>query len=307
MHLKEPYAPWVVFLTKYMGIWPKGSREKLRRRAFQLHPAGRRHRPGHVRGVAAERIRQPQAQSELLAKGPAALGAAGGEDRAGGRDARCLSAERPGRHHRRAAAAGVRAAEDPARACRRVSARPSAAGASCCSNTQQAAVRRHQIPPGGRLRRSTARRIAKEDLLRPGRARHRAGARLGAGGTTSRPTTSSRYDLDKARAYLAKSKYPNGAEFDVSVPRRALSARHARTPPSSFRRSSRKLEIKLNIKLARAQRRRRAAYIRGELSGTIGQHHVARRADLPDHGQLHAGPGHVEGPRTIRTRASTSC
>jgi peptide/nickel transport system substrate-binding protein len=40
VHLKEPYAPWVYFLTKYMGIWPKDSREKLGDEHFKLHPAG---------------------------------------------------------------------------------------------------------------------------------------------------------------------------------------------------------------------------------------------------------------------------
>lgn len=38
--LKEPYSPWVYFLTKYMGIWPKDSREKLGDDHFKLHPTG---------------------------------------------------------------------------------------------------------------------------------------------------------------------------------------------------------------------------------------------------------------------------
>ncbi len=40
VHLREPYAPWVYFLTKYMGIWPKDSREKLGDEHFKLHPTG---------------------------------------------------------------------------------------------------------------------------------------------------------------------------------------------------------------------------------------------------------------------------
>jgi peptide/nickel transport system substrate-binding protein len=40
VHLKEPYAPWVYFLTKYMGIWPKDSRETLGDEHFKLHPTG---------------------------------------------------------------------------------------------------------------------------------------------------------------------------------------------------------------------------------------------------------------------------
>ena len=38
--LKEPYAPWLTFLTKFMGIWPKGSREKYGDEYFRLTPIG---------------------------------------------------------------------------------------------------------------------------------------------------------------------------------------------------------------------------------------------------------------------------
>jgi peptide/nickel transport system substrate-binding protein len=38
--LSEPYGPWLYFLTKYMGIFPKGSREKYGDDYFKLRPAG---------------------------------------------------------------------------------------------------------------------------------------------------------------------------------------------------------------------------------------------------------------------------
>lgn len=38
--LKEPYAPWLYFLTKYMGIFPAGSREKHGEDHFKSSPAG---------------------------------------------------------------------------------------------------------------------------------------------------------------------------------------------------------------------------------------------------------------------------
>jgi peptide/nickel transport system substrate-binding protein len=38
VHLKEPFAPWMAFLTKYMGVWPKGSREKYGPNHFRLTP-----------------------------------------------------------------------------------------------------------------------------------------------------------------------------------------------------------------------------------------------------------------------------
>ena len=94
VHLKEPYAPWVYFLTKYMGIWPKDSREKLGDEHFKLHPAGVGTGPGMFEEWRPERVCQPEAQPELLAEGPAALGAAGRQDRAGGRDAGRLSHDR---------------------------------------------------------------------------------------------------------------------------------------------------------------------------------------------------------------------
>ena len=38
--LSEPYAPWLIFLTKYMGIWPAGSREKYGDNYFKMTPKG---------------------------------------------------------------------------------------------------------------------------------------------------------------------------------------------------------------------------------------------------------------------------
>ena len=38
VHLKEPFAPWTSFLTKFMGVWPKGSREKYGNDYFRLTP-----------------------------------------------------------------------------------------------------------------------------------------------------------------------------------------------------------------------------------------------------------------------------
>ncbi|GEP55991.1 ABC transporter substrate-binding protein [Reyranella soli] len=38
--LKEPYSPWVYFLTKHMAIWPKGSRQELGDDHFRLNPKG---------------------------------------------------------------------------------------------------------------------------------------------------------------------------------------------------------------------------------------------------------------------------
>jgi hypothetical protein len=36
--LREPYAPWVYFLTRFMGIWPKGTRQQFGDGYFRLTP-----------------------------------------------------------------------------------------------------------------------------------------------------------------------------------------------------------------------------------------------------------------------------
>lgn len=38
VHLKEPFAPWMSFLTKFMGVWPKDSRDKLGNDYFRMTP-----------------------------------------------------------------------------------------------------------------------------------------------------------------------------------------------------------------------------------------------------------------------------
>jgi peptide/nickel transport system substrate-binding protein len=40
VHLKEPFSPWTKFLTKHMGVWPKDSRDKLGNDHFRLTPTG---------------------------------------------------------------------------------------------------------------------------------------------------------------------------------------------------------------------------------------------------------------------------
>jgi peptide/nickel transport system substrate-binding protein len=38
--LKEPFSPWLTFLTKFMGVWPKGSREQFGADHFRRGPVG---------------------------------------------------------------------------------------------------------------------------------------------------------------------------------------------------------------------------------------------------------------------------
>ena len=38
--LREPYRPWLYYMTKYIGIFPKGSREKHDANYFKNGPVG---------------------------------------------------------------------------------------------------------------------------------------------------------------------------------------------------------------------------------------------------------------------------
>lgn len=40
VYLKEPFSPWTYFLTKYMGVWPNGSRAKFGDEYFRSTPKG---------------------------------------------------------------------------------------------------------------------------------------------------------------------------------------------------------------------------------------------------------------------------
>ena len=98
-----------------------------------------------------------------------------------------------------------------------------------------------------------------------------------------------RYDPDKAREYLAKSKYPNGAEFDINVPATPylLDMKDAAVVVQA---QLQQLGIKPNIKLLEPNVVV-AAYIRGEHTSTMANIMSPGEADLPHHGQLHARPG----------------
>jgi peptide/nickel transport system substrate-binding protein len=56
VHLKEPFAPWTSFLTKFMGVWPNGSREKIRTGLLPSDTQECRHGSRHLRGMEAQRL-----------------------------------------------------------------------------------------------------------------------------------------------------------------------------------------------------------------------------------------------------------
>ena len=100
-------------MTKYMGVWPKGSREPGQpgdADGANLIEGPGRTRDGtrHLREVRLQRLRGVQAQPELLAQGRSRVGPPDLQDRAGRRGPGRLPPDQPGAGDHRAAAPRVR-------------------------------------------------------------------------------------------------------------------------------------------------------------------------------------------------------
>ena len=76
-NLSQPYRPWLQYMTKFMGIFPKGSREAMGDDAFKNAPAELGTGPGVFVEWQPERPYRAEAQPELLAQGRAGLVARG--------------------------------------------------------------------------------------------------------------------------------------------------------------------------------------------------------------------------------------
>ena len=58
--LREPYRPWLYYMTKYMGIFPKGSREKHDAAFFKNAPVGVGTGPGQRHTAVARGASWPR-------------------------------------------------------------------------------------------------------------------------------------------------------------------------------------------------------------------------------------------------------
>jgi len=215
VHLKEPYGPWVYFPTKYMGIWPKDSREKLGDEHFKLHPTGVGTGPGmfeewrpneyvslkrnphywqpnlpHWERLVVKIVPEDATRVAYLLTGQADI----------------IGAPPPREFAQLKTRKGITG-----------DARPSLGGWSVmlCNN---------QKPPFDDInfRKAIAYAIDRHSiskdvffgLVDPATVP----APPGSWWYDSAADHIITYDLDKARDYLKKSRYPNGAEFDVTVP-----------------------------------------------------------------------------------------
>ena len=223
VHLKEPFAPWTAFLTKFMGVWPEGIAGEIRQRLFPPDAQGCRHRPRHVRGMEAERLRQPARAIRITGRKGlphwdrlvvkivpedatrVAYLLSGQADIIGAPPPREFSRLKTRRGIQGAADADVRRLD------------------ASCSRTP--ASRRSTISSSARpsSTRWTARRSPKRSISawwnRPA-----SRPRPQAGGTTRRPTTSPPTTWIWRKQHLAKSRYPNGTEFDMDCQLGAVSA-----------------------------------------------------------------------------------
>ena len=74
IELSEPYRPWLFYLTKYMGIFPKGSREQHGSDFFKAGPIGVGTGPGIFVEWLQNDFDHAEEEPELLAKRFSAVG-----------------------------------------------------------------------------------------------------------------------------------------------------------------------------------------------------------------------------------------
>ena len=264
VHLKEPYSPWVYFLTKYMGIWPNGSREKLGDEHFKLHPAGVGTGPGVFEEWRPNEYvslkRNPNYWLKDLPRWERLVVKIVPEDATrvaylmtGQAD--IIGAPPPRDFARLKSQKGLTGAQ-----------RPTLGGWSVMlTNTQK--------PPFDDInfRKAVAYGIDRESIakdvffgmLHPATVP----APPGSWWYDEKADHIISYDLDKARAFLKQSKYPDGTEFDVTVPSTPylLDMRDAAVVVQA---QLQKLNIRANIKLAEPNVMV-AQYIRGEQQATM--------------------------------------
>ncbi|MBV8913799.1 MAG: ABC transporter substrate-binding protein [Acetobacteraceae bacterium] len=264
VYLKQPYAPWVYFLTKYMGIWPKDSREKLGDEHFKLHPSGVGTGPGMFEEWRPNEYvslrRNPNYWQQGLPRWEKLVVKIVPEDATrvaylmtGQAD--IIGAPPPRDFARLKSQRGITGAQ-----------RPTLGGWSVMlCNTARPPFDdvnfRKAIAYG--VDRETIAKDVFFGLVHPATVP----APPGSWWYDEKADHVVRYDPEQARAYLAKSKYPNGAEFDVSVPATPylLDMKDAAVVVQA---QLQKLGIKPNIKLQEPNVVVQS-YIRGEHHATM--------------------------------------
>jgi peptide/nickel transport system substrate-binding protein len=246
VHLKEPFAPWTSFLTKFMGIWPAGSREKYGPDYFRLSPKGVGTGPGifeewkpndyvsFVRNPHYWRKDRPHWDRLVVKIVP--------EDQT--RVAYLLSGQ-----------ADI-IGEPPPREFSRLKSRKGIQGGAVATWGGRTVLMHNPTRPPFddiEFRRAIAHAVDRKTIAEK--------VYYGLVEPSSIPAPASSwwydkdadailaYDVDVARQHLAKSRYPDGAEFDIEVPAEPylLDTRDAAV---FLQAELAKLNIKANLKLS---------------------------------------------------------
>ena len=205
-----------------MGVWPKDSRAKLGDDYFPPDSERCWYRPRNFRGMASERLREFRSEPELLAKRIAALGPSRRQGRAGGCHARRVSA---------GGQADIIGAPPP-REFSRLKTRKGILGEALATYGGWTVIFQNcSRPPFNDIefRRAMKHAIDRQTIAEKiyfGLVEPSAIPAPRSGWWYDKQADEmSAYNLDKARAHLAKSAYPNGTEIESSIVGRTVSAR----------------------------------------------------------------------------------
>lgn len=246
VHLKEPFAPWTAFLTKFMGIWPKDSREKLGNDYFRSTPKNVGTGPGIFEEWRANDYvsfrRNPNYWQKGLPHWERLVVKVVPEDAS--RVAYLLGSQ-----------ADIIGAPPP-RDFARLKSRKGIQGESLATFGGWTVMFQNcSRPPFNDLefRRAVRHAVDRKTIAEKiyfGLVEPSAIPAPASGWWYDKQADEmSAYNLDKARAHLAKSAYPNGTEFDLDLPAEAYLL-DAKDMAVFIQAELAKLNIKANLRMA---------------------------------------------------------
>jgi peptide/nickel transport system substrate-binding protein len=248
VHLKEPFAPWLMFLTKHMGVWPKDSREKYGADYFRLTPKGVGTGPGAFEEWRSNDFvsftRNPHYWQPGLPHWDRLVVKIVPEDAT--RVAFLLGGQ-----------ADIIGAPPP-REFTRLKTRKGIQGEALATFGGWTVILQNcSRPPFNdvEFRRAMKHAIDRETITKKIYFGLVEASAIPAPASSwwfdKQANDMSAYDLDKARAHLAKSAYPNGTEFDLDLPAEPylLDAKDAAVFVQA---ELAKLNIKVNLRMSPA-------------------------------------------------------
>ena len=248
VHLKEPFSPWLKFLTKHMGVWPKDSRAKLGNDYFRLTPKNVGTGPGIFEEWVANDhvsfVRNPNYWQKGLPHWDRLVVKIVPEDATRiayllGGQADIIGAPPPREFGRLKSRKGMQG-----------EALPTFGGWTVilqnCSRAPFNDIEFRRAVKHAVDRKTIAEKIYF-GLVEPSAIPAPASGWW----YDKQADEMSAYDLDKARAHLAKSAYPDGTEFDLELPAEPylLDAKDAAV---FIQAELAKLNIKVNLKASPA-------------------------------------------------------